>query len=130
MGLIDQIRLDVREILSNSNDFAVDIKLTAPTSPATILLTKGTIKKHHTVYDETGVPVRAMGNTINVTCTVSTLNLDDANYPYRLDTGRVSMKNHKVQFSDVSGDYTYLVEEWLPNELTGNIVLILVYAKA
>lgn len=124
MGL-DFIQRDIQSILNNKADFAIDIVLTAPTSPVTVITTQGTVKKHHTTMDELGMPARTKGNTINATCTVSTVSLDAASYPYRNSEERVSFLNHIVLWVDISGTWTYKVEEWLPDEVTGNIVLIL-----
>ena len=125
MGLVEQIQRDIQSIRSNKSDFGIDITLTAPTSPLTVAVITGTAKKHHTTMDELGLPVRNKGNVINATVTVPTLSLIAANYPYRTDADRVSFKNHLVSWSDVSGTWNYEVKEWYPNELYGEIVLIL-----
>lgn len=126
MGL-DFIQKDVKSILTNVGDFGTGIVLTAPTSPVTTLSFTGFLKKHHTTYDASGIKSRSKGNTMTATVDVSTLTLDDNDYPYRNDDGRADFKNHLVTVSDVSGEYTYKVEEWYPNEFTGNIVLVLGY---
>ena len=75
------------------------------------------------VMDELGNMVRGKGNAINATLTVSALTLDALNYPYRDSEGRVTFKNHKVVWADINAEYTYLVNEWYPDEITGNISL-------
>lgn len=125
MGLIAQIQSDIQSIRTNTNDFAVSITLTATDSPATSVTTAATVRKHHTQMNELGIPARNKGNTIQASCTVSTLALDELNYPYRNNGDRVTFKNHKVSFSDIAGNWNYKVEEWYPNEMLGEIVLIL-----
>jgi hypothetical protein len=125
MGLVEQIQRDIQSIRGNKSDFGVDITLTAPTSPLTVAVITGTTKKHHTIMDEMGMPARNKANVINATCTVPTLSLDAVDYPYRTAGNRVSFKNHIVSWADIATTWTYKVEEWYPNEQTGEIVLIL-----
>ena len=127
MGLIQTIQRDIQRVLGNTTEFAQSVTLIAPTSPITSVTTTGTVKKHHTVTDELGNKVRARGNTINATLTVSTLTLNALNYPYRDSNGRVTFKGHKVAWTDVNAEYVYLVNEWYPDEVTGNISLELAF---
>lgn len=128
MGIIEQARLDMQQILGNSNDFGVSLTLLAPTSPVTTLEIVGTVKKHHIRFDEIGMPVRTSGNTVNATVTVSMLTLDEAEYPYLTAAKRADFKGHKVSWIDSTGnDVTYIVNQWYPDYLTGSVSLELAY---
>lgn len=55
---------------------------------------------------------------------VSELSLTAEDYPVRNSNNRVSMKGHRITYTDVSGEQaTYIVTEQFPNNLTGLIVL-------
>jgi hypothetical protein len=128
MGLFEQIQADIKSILENTSDFGVPITLTANDSPATVVNVKGTIKKHHTVYDDMGMPARTKGNTVNATCSVSMLSLNAVSYPYLNAEGRVSFKNHKATWSDATGNsIEYIVKEWYPDYQTAMIALELAF---
>jgi len=126
MGLVGQIQKDIQSIRGNPAGFGVSVLFEAPTSPVATATIYCTTKKHHTVFDEFGQQVRNKANTLNASVTVSTLSLNDANYPYRNNDARISFKGHYVTWADVTGTpIKYAVNEWLPNEQTGEIVLIL-----
>jgi hypothetical protein len=128
MGIVEQARLDIQQILGNSNDFGVSLTLFAPTSPVTELTIVGTIKKHHTVFDELGVPTRSKANTVNASCTVSMLTLDENNYPYLNANHRADFKGHKVSWADSTGNtIMYVVEQWFPDYQTGSVSFELTY---
>lgn len=123
MGLMDTIAQDIKSILTNTNDFGVNITLYAPTSPQKVVTVGGTVKKHHLTFDENGM---VKGNVKNATCTVSELSLNAANYPVRNANGEVTFEGHRVSWSDVNGTaITYAVNEWWPDERLGVLVLIL-----
>ncbi len=113
---------DIQQITTNSNDFAIPFVFTAPTSPVTVATIYGIGKKHHLEFDELGM---VKGNVTNATCTVSALSLNAVSYPYINSNNLISFKGHLVQWADVTGTFQYVVNEWYPNEKTGQIVLIL-----
>lgn len=123
MGLIEQVRLDVQSIRGNPNDFGQLLTLIAPTSPETVINIYGTARKNHTQMDEFGLKVRSKGNTIYASCTVSMLTLNENNYPYRDSEEKTTFKGHRVNWTDISGEYNYEVNEWEPNENAGEVVL-------
>lgn len=128
MGIVEQARLDIQQILGNSNDFGVSLTLFAPTSPVTELTIVGTIKKHHTMYHEYGMPARSKANTVNATCTVSMLTLDENNYPYLNAEHRADFKGHKVSWIDSTGnEILYAVNQFYPDYQTGSVTLELGY---
>jgi len=122
MTFNQQVQKDIQSILGNPNE-REPITLTAPTSPLTVANVYGTAKKHHLLFDENGM---VKGNVTNATCTISILDLDAINYPYKNANGEVAMQRHTATWSDVSGvPVTYVVNEWYPDQTTGNVVLIL-----
>jgi len=118
MGLIDQIRLDLNDIITNANDFGVTLIFTATNSPATTATITGTGRHIDYTFDELGM-VKGLGS--NATCTVSEASLIAASYPYKDSNGNIDFKRHKVTMSDATSTGSYMVRTWIPNEGLGII---------
>jgi hypothetical protein len=122
MDLTAQAIADIAFITSNTNDFGVPVTFTAPTSPLTIRTVGAQTTKHHTDFDELGNVV----NTKKASVSVSEIVLNAAGYPVRTSAGLVDFNGHLVSWKDSNGTtFQYTVDEWLPDEKVGNIVLIL-----
>lgn len=118
MGLIEQIRLDVKSITASLSDFGVEMLLTAP-GGATCYIT-GYHSKHHLGVNEEGKAV----NTKNAHISFSESNL--TNFSIRNDAGEVSLRDYKVRVKDSTGlDKNYKIDEWFPDETVGLIVCTL-----
>lgn len=120
MGLMDQIRLDVQAILENSNDFGVEITMTAPTLEVAIFT--GFASKHHFALDAEGNQVNSKNSHISFSeATVVALG-----YPLRNVAGEVSLVRHKVAVKDSTGIVkNYVVGTWFPDETVGLITCLL-----
>ena len=120
MGLLDDIREDIRDITTSEESGGVELTLEAPTGEIAVIF--GYHSKHHLGVDpETGKQV----NTKNAHCSFSEIVLTELAYPVRVN-GEVSLKGHKVTAKDSSGiDYQYIIREWFPDETVGLIVCIL-----
>jgi hypothetical protein len=120
MGLMDQIRVDVQTILTNGNDFAVDIVMIAPN--AAMAAFKGLHSKHHFAVDLEGNQV----NSKNSHITFSEQTLVDLGYPLRNLSGEVDLYRHRVNVKDSTGIVkNYIVGTWFPDETVGLITCIL-----
>ncbi len=122
MGLLDQIKEDVKKITTNTKMFGVELTFTTPDNPPFSCTVGGTTTKHRISVDREGAPY----NGRNFSCTVSEGALLDADYPVRNNDGEVSLKNHIVSFKDSTGTTgVYKIESWYPDEKIGLIVCIL-----
>lgn len=122
MGILDFIKRDARRIVTNVNDFAEEtVTFIAPTGE--IANVQALHTKHHLGYDlQTAQEI----NTMKGHVCVSEQSLIDLNYPVRDSQGRVSLKNHKVIATDANGvEWTYIVNEFFPNDKVGVISVIL-----
>lgn len=123
MNLVDRARRDAKRIVNNDvNGFGTAITLSTIVDEEEVSEGFiGTAKRHNIVFDETG----AMVNATNATVTLCIKDLEDSAYPYKASSGKIFLKNHTVKFSDSTGEQTYIVQEQLPDEYLGLIVLIL-----
>lgn len=122
MGLLEQIKSDIKKFTSNTNEFGVEITFISNDSPPSTCTIAGTTTKHRLAVDREGAPY----NGRNMSCSVSEESLLDESYPVRNDDGEVDLKWHKVQFKDsTETNKTYLIESWYPDEKVGLIVCIL-----
>lgn len=120
MGLLDQARLDMQQITSNSADFGVSISFTAPTSETATVI--GFHTKHHLAYTEDGEKINHKTASIAVSETL----LTDENYPTRNASDEVHFEGHLISVSDSTGSTkNYVCQQWFPDEALGLIVLIL-----
>jgi len=127
MGLMDEIKLDVQDITSNSNEFGIPITFTNPDDTQTIEVV-GTASNHFMQFDlESGKNV----NSQNTHVTVSEQLFINAGYKIRNVAGKVSMKKHRVLWIDSTGiSAAYEVLEAMPDQTVGLIVFILGNRKA
>lgn len=79
--------------------------------------------KHHLGFDlQTAQEI----NTLKSHVDVSEQELIDLNYPLRDSNGDIALAGHKVKASDSNGvEWTYVIEQWFPNNKVGVIVMIL-----
>lgn len=120
MGLLDDIREDIRDITTSEESGGVELTLEAPTGEIAVIF--GYHTKHHLGVDpQTGKQV----NTKNAHCSFSESVLTELAYPVRVNN-EVNLKGHKVSAKDSTGNvYSYIVHEWFPDETVGLIVCIL-----
>lgn len=117
MSLLEQIRADIKDIISNEDEFGVSITLVSSTVTKTVV---GLHTKHHLGIDTDG----NMVNTKNAHIAISESNL--TGYPVRNAKGEVSMRGHLVLCKDSTGvEKTYKIEQTFPDETVGLIVIIL-----
>lgn len=120
MSLRDQAKADIQQITSNSDEWGIEISLTAPTSETCTII--GLHSKHHLATDTDGSKV----NSKNASISISEQLLIDNEYPVRNNKGEVSLKKHKVLVKDSTGiTKQYVINEWFPDETIGLIVCIL-----
>jgi hypothetical protein len=122
VGLLDQIKNDVKNITTDLNMFGVALTFVSNDSPPATCTVAGTTTKHRLGTDRDGAPY----NGRNASCSVSEQVLTAADYPVRNDKNEVDLKGHRVTFKDSTGNNsTYLIESWYPDEKVGLIVCIL-----
>lgn len=126
MGLMAQLATEVSDFISDSNGWAVPVTFIANNIDHTTVTVNAVAIKHNTkISPDTGLAV----NSTVARVTVSEQVLLEAEYPVRNTTGDVAMINHKVTWSDLTDEYTYVIRETWPNEVLGCIVLILAKYK-
>lgn len=117
MGLIDQAKADIAQITSNQDDFAVEIKLTAP--DGTVKNTTGLHTKIHLGVSTDGTMV----NSRKAHISFSEVNL--TGYPLRNIRGEVDLRNHNMEVKDSTGiTKKYTIQQFFPDETIGLIVCI------
>lgn len=117
MGLLDDIRKDIKNITSDENEFGVAITLISPTVTMEVV---GLHTKHYLGVDTDGNIV----NSKNAHIAISESNL--SGYPVRNAKGEVAMRGHLARCKDSTGtEKTYKIEQTLPDETVGLIVIIL-----
>lgn len=120
MGLKDQAKKDIETITSNSNEWAQDIILTAPSLQSAHI--KGLHTKIHLGVDTDGNVV----NSKKATCSFSEKFLTDINYPVRNAKGEVDLTNHLISVKDSTGSFkNYIMQSFFPNETIGLITCII-----
>lgn len=122
MGLMDEIKQDVLDITSNSNEFGVSITFTNPAGTQTIVVV-GTASNHFMQFDfEQGKNI----NSQNAHVSVSEQLFINNSYQIRDVAGKVAMKKHRVSYIDSTGaSGSYEVLEAFPDQAVGLIVFIL-----
>lgn len=121
MGLIEQAIQDAKEMTSDSvSGFGISIQFIAPNETTATI--NGLATKHHMRMDLDGKLV----NSKDASIAVSEQLLIDAGYPVRNSSGEVYLKDHKVKWTDSSGQLCeYSIDQWFPDETIGLIVCIL-----
>lgn len=121
MGLLDQVRADIKQITGNTDEFAVGATFVAP-APGNETMTIPVIHtKHHLGIDTEGRPK----NTKNAHLSFAESEAP-AEYPIRNASGEVSLYGHHVTVKDSTGtDRQYMIREWFPDETLGLIVCTL-----
>jgi hypothetical protein len=126
MNLISRIQKDLQQITTNTGGtpavVPVIFSVTDGTTVTTATVNAIAVKHHLTIDPNSGEAV--VGKNIRVT--VSEKALVAANYPVRNNNNCVSLINHNVTWTDISGvQATYTVNTQFPDEITGSIVLFL-----
>lgn len=118
MSLVDRAREDVKQIISNQNDFGCSMVLAAPTGETITIF--GLHTKHHMGVDSDGIKVNTKNAHISFAESLM------IGYPVRDLSGEVNLKGHTVTVKDSTGnDASYMIREWFPDETVGLIVCIL-----
>jgi len=123
MNILDLARQHARQILGDqATGFAVPITFIAPTGETAT--GSGTHAKIHRGIDpQTGVEINVKKSHVTVN---EAAFFTEQGYPVRTSQGDVNLRNHKVQVADSTGIvYTYMVDEWFPDQTLGIIVVIL-----
>src|SRR4051812_17361543 len=121
MGLMDIARRDMLRFSTDTNGFAVPIIFADNNSPVNSVTAPGTAFKHHLRVNEHGA-----ANTKTARVTIHEDALTALEYPVRDDNGEVNLINHRVTWTDITGEAkTYVIWENFPNETTGLIVCLL-----
>lgn len=120
MNILDRAKRDIKNITSNTGDFAVEITFIAPDS-TTVTIT-GLHTKIYLNVDEMGNPISSKKAHISV----SEKSLTDLDYPVRNTKGEVNLVKHRVNVKDSTGiEKNYITQIILPNETVGLITIIL-----
>jgi len=119
MSLLDQIRADVLQITTNTDEYGQPITFDNGTVSVTV---NGRANKHHLSIDRDGNATNAK----NASISVSEQALTTLSFPVRDASGEVNLKNVKVTWTDsTSTPRTYMIRQWYPDEVIGYIVCIL-----
>lgn len=122
MSLRELAKADVLSITSNENEFGLAMTFTTPGDDITVNVVGIESKTSLAFNFETGEEMNAQ----KVRVSVSEGLFINADYPVRNAAGKVSMKNHKVQYEDSTGTMCYFeVLENFPDETLGLIGFIL-----
>lgn len=120
MGLLDQIRQDIKSIVENGDEYGVEITMTAPTSEIAVF--NGLHSKHHFAIDGEGNQVSSKNSHVSF----SEATLTELNYPIRNANGEVDLLRHRVDVKDSTGLVkNYIVGTWFPDETVGLITCLL-----
>lgn len=113
MSLLEQAKADLRAILEDTNDFAVEIVVTNPDGESATL--KGLQTDHYLAIDaQTGVAVTGS----NVSVALSILALQEAGIGIPRAIADSSRRPWLVRFTTPTGDdQTFKVSEALPDKL-------------
>ncbi len=119
MGLVDQIQKDVQQITSDLGGFATSLIFFVTNGQTVVTATcNGIAVNHNLAVNEYGIDI----NSKTARVTVSELALRALSYPLRDSNNRVSLKEHRVTWTDISGiQATYIIREQFPNGQTGLI---------
>ena len=109
-----------------SGDNGTEITFTSNDSPPVVVTVKGLVTDHHLKVDSwiNGGAQGAVVNARVASCSVSVGLLDDADYPYRNEEDRVSLKKHRVSWELNGISKEYVVSEWYMDEGVGHLVII------
>jgi len=126
MGLRELAKTDIEDFTSNLNEFGLEATFTTPDGLISVDVV-GIEGKISMGFDmDTGKEVNAQKASISV----SEKFFIDADYPVRNAAGEVSMKRHKVDYIDSTGEMCYFeVMEQFPDESVGLIVFLLIKRK-
>jgi hypothetical protein len=122
MNIITDIQQTLKNVLSDTaTGFGTECIFSVVSGVTVLSKTCGAIVvKHNRSFDDIGAEV----SSPTVRVTVSELALKALNYPVRNSADVVSMKGHRVTFTDVDGfQATYTVVDQFPNAQTGAIRL-------
>lgn len=121
MNLIEQARLDVLQITTNADEFAVPVLFTAPDT-STALINARPNKHSLSIDPDTGGAV----NQKKVTLSVSEYALVVVGYKTRNDRNDVALIGHVVEWKDSTGLVSkYVIRETWPDGTLGLIVCML-----
>ncbi len=116
MGFYDQVKKDIEQITSNTDEWAVVITFISPDS-VTATIT-GLRSKIHLGVDTDGAAV----NSRKAHISFSEKFLIDAGYPVRNDAGEVAIVGHRVNVADSTGVIKkYVIQNVYPDETIGLI---------
>ena len=120
MSLIAQAQADIKQITSNLDEFAVDIKLINKANQE--INTKGLHTKIHLGVDTDGNMVNAKKAHISF----SEDNILELGFSIRNEKGEVDLRKWKADVKDSTGVVkNYSIQQWFPDETIGLIVCIL-----
>jgi hypothetical protein len=121
MGMLDQVREDIKDITSNPDGFSAFIKMDAPGGQKISFY--GLHKKIRLAVDpDTGKAINSMTASISVCESILTAQ----NYPVRNERREVDLQNHIVTVKDSTGlECKYMVAQNIPDETVGIIVCML-----
>ena len=121
MNLEDRARLDMQQIVGNSNDFGVEINVVNPTDASTADVI-GFHTKHYTGFDIDGVMV----NSKTASVAIAEQQFIDAGFPIRNANGDVDLNDTLINVKDSTGIIkNYVIVRAYPDENLGLLVLIL-----
>lgn len=120
MGLMEQLKQDIEQITSNSNEFGVELSFVAPTDETATIT--GFYSDHSNAYDSEGVPVTGKFTHVSISEPLLTA----LNYPTRNADNLAAMTGHRVTINYVDGKIKeYVVDEVRPDYTINLFILIL-----
>lgn len=128
MSLLDQIKLDIEQITSNSEEYAISATFTNPagTETATVNVIHS---KHHLGVDTDGNRINVKNAHIAFAeNNLSAAGLASMGTPYTIRNAaqEVALTDHRVMVADSTGVVkNYIIRESYPDEMVGLIVCIL-----
>jgi len=119
MGLMNQVKLDVETITTNTDEFGLTLAFEAPTGETATIV--GIAPDHSNDYDVNGNPV--IGKFTHVT--VSEQPLLDASYPTRDDDNLISFTDHLVTITYADGSTKQYIVDHVQPDYTINLINII-----
>ena len=119
MGLMEQLKKDIEQITSNTNEFSVALSFLAPTGETADI--NGLYSDHSNDYDANGNPITGKFTHVSI----SEKFLTDLNYPTRDSRNLLALKGSLVTINYADGSLkTYKIDNTKPDYTINLHVLI------
>jgi hypothetical protein len=120
MNLFERVKLDIKAITTNVNEFSTEVTFTAPNGDTATV--NAQYSDHSNSYDSEGMPITGKFTHVTISEDV----LTELNYPTRNSAGLINMLNHTMAINYADGSVrNYIVSETRPDYTINLILLIL-----